>query len=401
MDADCDAPTDDEAERHETQQAAHCTGSTTEEALPSMLRLGTTLTEGLHVSTLGSASSPNLSSIDAVRATGDDEGGDTPVNDDGVDAVDDESNGTEPAGTTTLVDYAADAEVEDRQGAELGSQRETPTPVPDTAEQQNDTASRVTGWCNGDSVRNDGSMAFVDADTLGQMPHGRWQSSTVLGMSSGISWEAAPAVGTGRGWTARTFTDNNGTNIGMTRFRPTDMVHVGTGEELVLKLTGMMPGTRVERRTSSSGVTSHLARSSRRIDMSPVLASVGLNVTNTNAMAHHMLQSFITNTTTLCDHAHASRREQRNSHTAQGLERSAGPPADPVATRMLGRDLCECNTVGLSLAGCRSLRTKQGLLIEVGEGGDGSGRRGRDAEAMVARGAINAGFGSYQRPSPA
>ena len=299
MDADFDAPIGDGAERHETQQAAHCTGSSTEEALPSMLLLGTTLTEGLHVSTLGSASSPNLSSIDAVRATGDDEGGDTPAGDDGVDAVDDESNGTVPAETTTLVDYADDAEVEDRQGAELGSQRETPTPMPDTAEQQNDTASRVTGWCNGDSIRNDGSMAFVDATTLGHMPHGRWQSSTVLGMSSGISWEATPAVGTGRGWTARTFTDNNGTNIGMTRFRPTDMVHVGTGEELVLKLTGMMPGTRVERRTSSSGVTSHLARSSRRIDMSPVLASVGLNVTNTNAMAHHMLQSFITNNTTL------------------------------------------------------------------------------------------------------
>ena len=142
-------------------------------------------------------------------------------------------------------------------------------------------------------------MTFVDADTLGQMPHGRWRSSIVLGMSSGISWDAASAGGTGRGWTARTFTDNNGTNIGMTRFRPTDMVNVGTGEELISKLTGMMTGTRVERRTSSSGVTSHLARSSRRIDMGPVLASVGLNVTNTNPMAHHMLQSFITNTTTV------------------------------------------------------------------------------------------------------
>ena len=210
MDADFDAPIGDGAERHETQQAAHCTGSSTEEALPSMLLLGTTLTEG-------SASSPNLSSIDAVRATGDGEGGDTPASDDGVDAVDDESNETVPAGTTTLVDCADDAEVEDRQGAELGSQRETPTPMPDTAEQQNDTVSRVTGWCNGDSIRNGGSMAFVDATTLGHMPHGRWQSSTVLGMSSGISWEATPAVGTGRGWTARTFTDNNGTNIGTSK----------------------------------------------------------------------------------------------------------------------------------------------------------------------------------------
>ena len=44
-----------------------------EGALPSELQLGTTLTEGLHVSTLGSASSPYLSSIDAVHATGDDQ----------------------------------------------------------------------------------------------------------------------------------------------------------------------------------------------------------------------------------------------------------------------------------------------------------------------------------------
>ena len=112
--------------------------------------------------------------------------------------------------------------------------------------------SRVTGWCNGDSVRNDGSMTFVDADTLGQMPHGRWQSSIMSGMPSGISWDAASTEGTGREWTARTYTDDKGTNIGMTRFRPTDMVSVGTGEELITKLTGMMPGARVERRTSNS-----------------------------------------------------------------------------------------------------------------------------------------------------
>ena len=60
-------------------QAAHCPASSSEEALPSMLRLGTTLTEGLHVSTLGSASSLYLSSIDAVRATGDDEDDDSSV----------------------------------------------------------------------------------------------------------------------------------------------------------------------------------------------------------------------------------------------------------------------------------------------------------------------------------
>ena len=50
------------------------------------------------------------------------------VNDDGVDVVDGESKGTEPTGTTTLVDYAADAEVTGRQGTEPGSQRNEPTP---------------------------------------------------------------------------------------------------------------------------------------------------------------------------------------------------------------------------------------------------------------------------------
>ena len=67
-------------------QAVHCPASSSEEALPSMLRLGTTLTEGLHVSTSGSASSLYLSSIDAVRATGDDEGDDSSF-DDAVDTA--------------------------------------------------------------------------------------------------------------------------------------------------------------------------------------------------------------------------------------------------------------------------------------------------------------------------
>ena len=67
-------------------QAAHCPASSSEEALPSMLRLGTTLTGGLHVSTSGSASSLYLSSIDAVRATGDDEDDDSSF-DDAVDTA--------------------------------------------------------------------------------------------------------------------------------------------------------------------------------------------------------------------------------------------------------------------------------------------------------------------------
>ena len=98
-------------------------------------------------------------------------------------------------------------------------------------------------------------------------------------------------------WTARTFRSDSGTSIGMTRFRLTAMVHDGTDEELVSRLTGMMSGARVERRTSSSGVTSHLVHSDRRVDTHAMLASVGLNVPNTNPMAHHPLQSFITHAT--------------------------------------------------------------------------------------------------------
>ena len=62
-------------------RAAHCPASSSEGALPSMLQLGTTLTEGLHVNTLDSASSLSLSSIDAVHATGDDQDDDSSIDD--------------------------------------------------------------------------------------------------------------------------------------------------------------------------------------------------------------------------------------------------------------------------------------------------------------------------------
>ena len=62
-------------------QAAHCPASSSEGALPSMLQLGTALTEGLHVSTLGSASSLYLSRIDAAHATGDDQDDDSLIDD--------------------------------------------------------------------------------------------------------------------------------------------------------------------------------------------------------------------------------------------------------------------------------------------------------------------------------
>ena len=88
-------------------------------------------------------------------------------------------------------------------------------------------------------------------------------------------------------------------NIGMKRFWPTDMVYDGTGEELVWRLTAMLPGTRVESRTSNSGVITHLVHSDHRVDTRAMLVSVGLNVSNTSPTAHHPLQSFITHGTTV------------------------------------------------------------------------------------------------------
>ena len=123
-----DDSTDDEAARHETQQAAHCTGSSTEEALPCMLRLGTTLTEGLHVSTLGSASSPNLPNIDAVRATGDDEDVDMPVNDDDAVAADATPTETEVLETTALINHTVNAADDSRNVTESVPVRNELTP---------------------------------------------------------------------------------------------------------------------------------------------------------------------------------------------------------------------------------------------------------------------------------
>ena len=131
------------------------------------------------------------------------------------------------------------------------------------------------------------------------MPHGRWTSSAATGMSSGILHAGASARDVESEWTAQIFRCDSGMNIGMTRFRPTAMVYDGTDEELVWRLTAMLPGARVERRTSSSGVITHLVHSDRRVDTRAMLVSVGLNVSNTNPTAHHPLQSFITHGTTV------------------------------------------------------------------------------------------------------
>ena len=92
---------------------------------------------------------------------------------------------------------------------------------------------------------------------------------------------------------------DDGMNIGMARFLPTAMVYDGTDEELVWRLTAMLSGTRVERRTSSSGVITHLVHSDRRVDTHAMLVSVGLDVSNTSPTAHHPLQSFITHGATV------------------------------------------------------------------------------------------------------
>ena len=79
------------------------------------------------------------------------------------------------------------------------SQREGPTMV------------SATGWCNGDAVRFDGSMAITTAETLGKMPHGRWQSCVASGMPTGIVYIGAQP------WTAQVFKRDGGTHLGTWR----------------------------------------------------------------------------------------------------------------------------------------------------------------------------------------
>ena len=118
-------------------------------------------------------------------------------------------------------------------------------------------------------------------------------------MSSGILHTGALTRDAESKWTAQTFRCDSGVNVGMARFRPTDMVYDGTDEELVWSLTAMPTGARVERWRSNSGVITHLVHSDRRVDTRAMLASVGLNVPNTNPTAHHPFQSFITHGTTV------------------------------------------------------------------------------------------------------
>ena len=75
----------------------------------------------------------------------------------------------------------------------------SPTPEAGQSDQREGPTVSATGWCNGDAIRPDGSMAVVTADALGQMPHGRWQSCVASGMPTGIVYTGA------RPWTAQIF----------------------------------------------------------------------------------------------------------------------------------------------------------------------------------------------------
>ena len=91
----------------------------------------------------------------------------------------------EEVGEKFFVDQAAVREPSRSDGSsdvviDDGDDDEPPVTEPDRPEQREDTTAGVSGWCNGDAVRLDGSMATVAAGTLGQMPHGRWRSCVAM-----------------------------------------------------------------------------------------------------------------------------------------------------------------------------------------------------------------------------
>ena len=93
-----------------------------------------------------------------------------------------------------------------------GDDDESPVTEPGRLEQREVAMASVSGWCNGDAVRLDGSMATVAADTLSQMPHGRWRSCIAMGMSSGIVYTGASP------WSVQISRCDSGVNLGMTNF---------------------------------------------------------------------------------------------------------------------------------------------------------------------------------------
>ena len=67
-----------------------------------------------------------------------------------------------------------------------------------------------------------------------------------------------------------------------------------TSEELAQRLMAILEGMRTTRVQANRGVVSHLVRNDRRTDLSTILASARLQVTNTNPLATSPMQSFIT-----------------------------------------------------------------------------------------------------------
>ena len=67
----------------------------------------------------------------------------------------------------------------------------SPAPAAEQLDQQEGPAVSATGWCNGDTERLDGSMTSGMAETLGQMPHGRWQNRVESGVPTGIVYTGA------------------------------------------------------------------------------------------------------------------------------------------------------------------------------------------------------------------
>jgi hypothetical protein len=123
------------------------------------------------------------------------------------------------------------------------------------------------------------TMALQRASALGQMPHGRWRTLGEEGGTTGIAESATVP------WTARDVNCDDGPRLGFTKFRLTDRVHEGTGEELALSLIKMLACAYTTRRQSDTGVISHSVWRTRRTDTRTMLAAVGLDVANTNSQA--------------------------------------------------------------------------------------------------------------------
>ena len=155
------------------------------------------------------------------------------------------------------------------------------------SDQREEPTLRATGWRTGDMEQQDESRAAQRAVTVGQMPHGRWQTYVEAGGPAGIAHRGAEP------WTAQLVQRDNGLHLGVATFRPTATVFDGTSEELAQRIVSMV-GTRAQCLQTDRGVVSHQVRSDRRPDLRAMLATVGFHITNTNPSAASPMQSFST-----------------------------------------------------------------------------------------------------------